>query len=89
MKNSPKFSSKKNYSNVKNKVLYLINDEYNTFDYVIDCLVTLCGHDKFQAEQCAIITHYKGICEIAIGKNLDLLLLEEDLTLYGLDVEIR
>ena len=89
MKKSPKFSSKQNYSNVKNKVLYLINDEYNTFDYVIDCLVTLCGHDKFQAEQCAIITHYKGICEIAIGNNADLLLLEEDLTLYGLDVEIR
>ena len=89
MRKSSKSSPKIRSSKTTEKALYLINDEYNTFDHVIDCLVTLCGHDKFQAEQCALITHYKGICEIAVGRNIDLLLLEEDLTLYGLDVEIR
>jgi ATP-dependent Clp protease adaptor protein ClpS len=88
MKKSPKFSSKV-YS-IKNteKVLYLINDEYNTFEHVINCLVAICEHDEFQAEQCALLTHYKGSCDIAVGKTQDLIPLQEDLALYGLDVEI-
>ena len=89
MKNTPKFYSRKDHSRVHAKNLYLVNDKYNTFDYVIDCLVAMCDHDEIQAEQCALLTHYKGSCEIAIGKELDLLPLKEDLTLYGLNVEIR
>ena len=89
MKKIPKFSSRKKHNKIHQKTLYLINDEYNTFDYVIDCLVTMCDHDEIQAEQCTLLTHYKGSCEIAIGKELDLVLLKEDLILYGLNVEIR
>ncbi len=89
MKNIPEFSSRKKYNNIYKKSLYLINDRYNTFDYVIDCLVAMCDHNEMQAEQCALLTHYKGSCEIAIGNEIDLLLLKEDLVLYGLKVEIR
>ena len=89
MKKTPKFSSSKKYNDIYEKALYLINDEYNTFDYVIDCLVTMCDHNEMQAEQCALLTHYKGSCEIAVGNEIDLLLLKEDLVLYGLNVEIR
>ena len=88
MRNSPNFTSKACSIKSKEKALYLINDEYNTFDHVINCLVAICEHDELQAEQCAILTHYRGSCEIAIGKMQDLVFLQEDLALYGLDVEI-
>ena len=88
MRKSSKSSSKPCFIKRKEKALYLINDEYNTFDHVINCLVAICDHDELQAEQCALLTHYRGSCEIAIGKMQDLVLLQEDLALYGLDVEI-
>jgi len=47
--------------------LILFNDEINTFDHVIKSLVEVCGHDSVQAEQCALIVHLKGSCEIKIG----------------------
>ena len=88
MKKSSKSRSKVSLHKITEKALYLINDDYNTFDHVIDCLVAICEHDELQAEQCAMLTHYKGSCEIAIGKTIDLIPLQEDLALYGLDVEI-
>ncbi|MEC9209528.1 MAG: ATP-dependent Clp protease adaptor ClpS [Bacteroidota bacterium] len=88
MKKSPKLSSKACAAKTSEKALYLINDEYNTFEHVINCLVTICEHNELQAEQCAFLAHYKGSCEIAIGNMQDLILLQEDLALYGLDVEI-
>ena len=72
----------------KEHQIILHNDDVNTFDHVINCLVTICEHDELQAEQCAFLTHYKGSCEIAIGRSEDLIPLQEDLSLYGLDVEI-
>lgn len=47
--------------------LILWNDEVNTFDYVIDVLIRVCEHDPIQAEQCALLTHYKGKCSIRSG----------------------
>ena len=88
MKETPKYTPKTSSSKVAEKALFLINDDYNTFDHVIDCLVVICGHDPIQAEQCAVLVHYKGSCEIVIGRTEDLIPLQEDLSLYGLDVEI-
>ena len=85
-----KESSKSTPKSIKIKVksLFLINDDYNSFDYVVDCLTAICDHDPIQAEQCALLTHYKGSCEIMLGDNDDLLPVQEDLSLYGLNVEI-
>jgi ATP-dependent Clp protease adaptor protein ClpS len=47
--------------------LVLYNDDINTFDHVIRSLVEVCGHDSVQAEQCALIVHFKGSCEVKIG----------------------
>lgn len=47
--------------------LTLHNDDYHTFDYVIETLVNVCDHDTVQAEQCAFIVHYKGKCEVKKG----------------------
>lgn len=52
--------------------LILYNDDYNTFDHVIDCLVKYCKHDVVQAEQCAWIVHSKGKCSVKQGAYSDL-----------------
>ena len=47
--------------------LILYNDHVNTFDHVIDTLVEVCHHTFEQAEQCAIIVHFKGKCDVKTG----------------------
>ena len=47
--------------------LILHNDDVNTFIFVIDSLIEICGHDAIQAEQCAYITHHLGKCDIKKG----------------------
>jgi ATP-dependent Clp protease adaptor protein ClpS len=47
--------------------IVLHNDDVNTFDHVIDCLVDICEHDPIQAEQCAWIVHYNGKCSVKRG----------------------
>lgn len=68
--------SKKN-GNLKTIVLH--NDNVNSFEYVIDCLCEVCGHDDIQAEQCAFLTHFTGKCEIKFGEMDDLVLLHKRL----------
>ncbi len=48
-------------------LIVLYNDDVNTFDHVIKTLVEVCGHDSVQAEQCALIVHLKGSCEVKSG----------------------
>ena len=40
--------------------LIIWNDEVNTFEWVIETLIKICGHTQEQAEQCAIIIDAKG-----------------------------
>lgn len=47
--------------------IILCNDSYNTFDWVITCLMKICGHEYHQANQCAHIVHYKGECDVKYG----------------------
>ncbi len=55
----------------ENKIV-LFNDEVNTFDHVIDMLVAACDHTPVQAEQCSLIVHYKGKCNVKTGGYEDL-----------------
>mgnify|MGYP001766038761 FL=1 len=71
-----------------NKVLILYNDDVHTFDYVIDALVEICGHEYYQASQCATITHYKGKCDIKTGKFASLKVMKDALTERELTVTI-
>lgn len=55
---------------VKDLVLY--NDDHNTFDHVIECLVEICEHDPIQAEQCTYLVHYTGKCAVKKGSYSEL-----------------
>ena len=50
-----------------NNEIVLYNDDVNTFDHVIDTLIRVCNHTPEQAEQCAILVHYKGKCTVKTG----------------------
>jgi len=50
-----------------NNEIVLYNDDINTFDYVIETLILVCNHTEIQAEQCAILVHYKGKCTVKTG----------------------
>ena len=52
--------------------IVLFNDDVNTFDHVIDSLVAICSHSHEQAEQCALLVHYKGKCIVKTGQYEDL-----------------
>lgn len=49
------------------KTLMLFNDDVNSFDFVIDSLIEVCGFNKIQAQQCATIAHYNGKCPLVEG----------------------
>ena len=89
MEYTPEFSSNKNKTNIKTKSLILLDDDFNDFDYVIDCLVLVCNLTPLQAEQLAYITHYKGKSVIKSGSFLDMINFKKDLTIYGLELEIE
>lgn len=57
---------------LKQNEIVLFNDEVNTFDHVIDMLIYACDHTSEQAEQCAILVHYKGKCTVKTGSYDDL-----------------
>ena len=52
--------------------LIVWNDEVNTFEWVIETLVEICGHSTQQAEQCAMLIHTKGKYAVKQG-NYDTL----------------
>ena len=47
--------------------LFLHNDDFHSFDYVIDALMEICNHSTQQATQCTYLVHFKGKCDIKQG----------------------
>ena len=68
--------------------IVLFNDDVNTFDHVIDSLVAICSHSHEQAEQCALLVHYKGKCTVKTGVYDELDPLCSKLLQLGLSAEI-
>ncbi|WP_291275613.1 ATP-dependent Clp protease adaptor ClpS [Flavobacterium sp.] len=68
--------------------IVLYNDDVNTFDHVIETLVRVCDHTWEQAEQCAILVHYKGQCTVKTGELPKLKPLCSALLDAGLSAEI-
>jgi ATP-dependent Clp protease adaptor protein ClpS len=71
-----------------NNEIVLFNDDVNTFDHVIDTLIRVCNHDELQAEQCALLVHYKGKCTVKTGSFDELKPQCSQLLEAGLSAEI-
>lgn len=69
--------------------LVLYNDDFNTFDWVIETLVEVCDHDPLQAEQCAYIVHFNGKCTVKSGDFDTLEPLQRELSSRNLTADIE
>ncbi len=86
---SEKSKQKKGDVLSNNRDLVLLNDDINNFEYVIEVLVRVCGHDSIQAEQCAFLAHKIGRCQIKNGELVMLKHIQKDLIKKGLRVIIE
>ncbi len=43
------------------------NDDVNTFDWVIECLMEICNHTFEQSEQLSLLVHFKGKATVKTG----------------------
>jgi ATP-dependent Clp protease adaptor protein ClpS len=69
--------------------LVLHNDDFNTLEWVMGCLQDICGHSPEQAEQCTMIVHQRGHCDIKVGGQDALNKMKVDLLLRHLDATIE
>lgn len=69
--------------------LIVWNDDVNTFEWVIETLVEVCGHSYEQAEQCAYIIHFRGKYAIKEGSYDDLKPMCEAITDRGIGATIE
>lgn len=72
-----------------NNTIVLYNDDHNTFDHVINCLMAYCDHQMTQAEQCALIVHHNGKCSVKNGTYDELKPICEALLEQGLTAKIH
>ncbi|MBK7128864.1 MAG: ATP-dependent Clp protease adaptor ClpS [Crocinitomicaceae bacterium] len=68
--------------------LMIYNDDFNTFDHVIESLIKVCRHDPIQAEQCTMIIHYNGKCSVKKGTYEILNPMRQALNERGIDAKI-
>lgn len=67
----------------------LYNDDINTFDHVIELLMKVCKHEALQAEQCAMLVHYKGRCVVKKGSFDKMKTIHNKLSISGLTAEVE
>ncbi len=65
------------------------NDNHNTFDHVIDCIMDICGYNYLQAVQCAILVHEAKRCAIFEDRYADCEEVYRLLAKQGLKVTIE
>lgn len=70
-------------------LLVIHNDEVNTFDWVIQCLIEVCKHTPEQAEQCSLIIHFKGRYGVKRGSKETLQPMRNSLIDRGLSVTLE
>jgi len=75
--------------NVKTHKLTIYNDDVNSYEYIIACLIRFCKHDPIQAEQCVVIAHSNGQCDVRISNFNDIYEMHADLKDMNIKTEIE
>lgn len=70
-------------------LLILHNDDFNTFDWVIECLMKICKHEFEQASQCAHLVHFVGKCDVKRGDKETITEMYNKLKSAGLTVTME
>lgn len=69
-------------------LVILHNDDQNTFDHVVNCLMDICQHGYIQATQCAHVVHTALRCDIFIDSYEECLIVRDELKEQGLSVTL-
>ena len=69
--------------------LIVWNDNVNSFDWVIETLMKVCGHTFEQAEQCAYIIHFHGKYAVKQGDYESLNPMREAIIDRGINATIE
>lgn len=69
--------------------LIVWNDNVNTFEWVIETLMEICGHSYEQAEQCAMIIHFHGKYAVKNGTYDTLKPLCDAITERGINATVE
>lgn len=69
--------------------LIVWNDEVNTFEWVIETLIEVCGHSPEQAEQCSYFIHYKGKYPVKQGEYDELKIMCDAITERGIGATVE
>ena len=69
--------------------LIVWNDDVNSFDWVIDTLIKVCGHEPEQAEQCTLLIHFKGKCSVKNGGYDTLKSMKESIIDRGINATVE
>ena len=70
------------------KDLVVFNDDFNTFEHVINTLIRVCKHSPEQAEQCTLLIHFKGKCAVKTGLFEELKPMKDSICEAGIDAKI-
>ncbi len=74
--------------NLEHAQLVVYNDDFNTFDWVIQCFMEVCSHTFEQSEQLSLIVHYKGKAIVKSGNFEKLKPMKDALVERGLSAVI-
>lgn len=69
--------------------LVVYNDDVNTFEWVIESLMEICGHTHEQATQCSMIIHFKGKYAVKHGDELKLIPMKDALLDRGISAAVE
>lgn len=69
--------------------LVVYNDDFNTFDWVIQCFMEVCNHTFEQSEQLSLLVHFKGKATVKTDSLEKLKPMKEALVDRGLSAVIE
>lgn len=69
--------------------LVVYNDDFNTFDWVIQCFMEVCNHTQEQSEQLSLLVHFKGKATVKTGPMEVLKPMKDALVERGLSAVIE
>jgi ATP-dependent Clp protease adaptor protein ClpS len=69
--------------------LIVWNDDVNTFEWVIETLIEVCGHTEEQAEQCAYVIHFQGKYAVKQGSYEELKPMCDKITDRGIGATVE
>lgn len=72
-----------------NARLIVFNDDFNTFEWVIQCFIEVLNHTEEQSEQLALLIHFKGKATVKTAPKSELMPKKEALVDRGLSAVIE